>query len=191
MIHVRLKVYKLSKSDNTNASAGAPNQNTVTKATGRRRMEDLGNTFTGFHAYSYPEEQTVCTSDAATCSNVKGAHKNNYFVCGKCRLKNWYTSLIHTFQKDDEQRHDARLRLKLKEPLPVHSQIKKLFKEFRQKGGKISVARIPAKYKTAGKASCRKSLSGKKKRSTTLKKNCKSCDAAVLRQRAPGSNAHS
>jgi hypothetical protein len=100
-------------------------------------MSALGNQFTGFHTYGYPAHLTVCTSTADECANAAGALQTNYYECDKCRLRNWYLSKISTFKADDAQRRHAQLRLGSKTPLAVHTQIKKLFKEFRAKGGTV------------------------------------------------------
>jgi hypothetical protein len=96
----------------------------------------LPGQYTGWHHMCFPKAKFPCASPE--CMHVN-KHPNNYWMCGPCAMVQWFTSNITTLKGDDLHRACARKRLGAVDPLPVHSEMQKVHKTFRQRGGLIHV----------------------------------------------------
>lgn len=128
----------------------------------KRMSLTLSGGFTGWHLYSFPEAE--CADDECATTNP---HPNNYFLCKTCTQVAWFKSKIKTFQSgeaiyspapfrayavcrvfanpaapppaDDINRAEARKRIQLATPLPVHREMARVHHEFKARGGTIKV----------------------------------------------------
>jgi len=87
-----------------------------------------------WYKYSFPA--LACQGIDADCSRASDC-SNNYFVCDNCCRQQWFESKIITFKSDAVTRAEAQRRLKFKEELPLHKELKKQQKEFCNRGGII------------------------------------------------------
>lgn len=95
---------------------------------------------TGWHHYCYNASRFPC--EMGECMRAD-THPNNYYLCKACCNRAWFDSKIYTFKLDDLQRQCAQKRMKLTEPLEVHTEMrKKVWKEFRKRGGQIHVLAV-------------------------------------------------
>ena len=104
-------------------------------------MASLPGQYTGFGHYSYPKQKHQCVGEG--CKHADGAHTNNHFVCKPCTTVQWFENYIVYFRGDDIARADARMRLAIPKPLPVHREVKKARKEFVARGGSIHMLGNP------------------------------------------------
>jgi hypothetical protein len=70
-------------------------------------------------------------------------HPNNYWRCAGCCMVQWFESKIITLRGDDIQRACAAARMATTEPLKVHTEMRKVHKEFTDRGGQIHVLAVP------------------------------------------------
>ena len=103
----------------------------------------LPGQYTGWHHYCYPAYKFPCGGADAGCSNAPSAATTNYFLCKQCMQRQWFASKIASFNTDDITRAEAMRRFGNGDPLPVHSEIVKVHKKFRARGGVIRVLGHP------------------------------------------------
>jgi hypothetical protein len=102
-------------------------------------MSQLGF-YGGWHHPCYPGSKYTCLGAADDCSkSVECARPNNYYTCKPCCNRQWFETKCESITLDDIQRAEARRRMGLAEPLPVHREMQKVFKEFRQRGGIVRI----------------------------------------------------
>jgi hypothetical protein len=100
----------------------------------------LPGQFTGWHWHGYPKEKFPCIG--GPCMMVD-KHPNNYWRCGPCCMVQWFESKITTLRGDDLQRASAKVRLGVSDPLQVHTEMLKVHKDFKARGGQIHVLAVP------------------------------------------------
>lgn len=97
----------------------------------------LPGQYSGFHHACFPKDKFKCTGDG--CRSEPDSLPSNYYRCPACNTVAWFTSKITTFRSDDIQRACALRRFKGTDPLPVHREMQKVHKKFRERGGQIHV----------------------------------------------------
>ena len=96
--------------------------------------------FEGWHHPCYPGWKYLCLGAADDCSNSpQSARPGNYYKCKPCCNRQWFETKCESIVLDDMQRAEAMRRMGLKEPLKVHREMEKVFKEFRARGGLVRV----------------------------------------------------
>lgn len=103
----------------------------------------LPGQYTGWHHYCYPGHKFPCGGADAGCSVAPGAAATNYYFCKQCMQRQWFASKIASFNTDDITRAEAMHRFGNGDPLPVHSEMVKVHKKFRARGGIVRVLGHP------------------------------------------------
>jgi hypothetical protein len=91
----------------------------------------------GWFHYCYPKDRFACNS--AECKKAN-EHKNNYWLCDPCSKAQWFESKINTFQGDDIERACTKVRMRSKDPIRVHTEMRKVHKKFKSMGGQVRPA---------------------------------------------------